>query len=463
VKEETVSQSFSHHVLICTQNKPDGIPSCLHVGGKKIAELFRREISKLKLADDVLVTGCECLGLCERGPNIVIYPEGRWYTAVKPEEVSRIVQEHLQNMQPLTERADPDEITIRKEVNVHRKKVLSMVTTKMKLGVMPDEFNLMVRGFMSSRIVLSAIELDLFTAVGSGATAKEVADLVSADSSAMERLLNALVGLQLLSKQNHHFYNSDMSDTFLRKGSPHDSRTALHHSIHLWSRWSTLTDCIKKGTSVTVKEIKEQDDSWTKAFIAAMHKIAVFSAPKVISHLDLDKVRSVLDLGGGSGAYALEFARQKRDINVTVFDLPNVTPFTKQYTRKTPLKDRITIIEGDMHYDDYGTNFDLVFISAICHMLSPKGNQNMLQRAKKALSPGGRIVIQDFILNDDKTDPPTAAIFALNMLVGTQKGSSYSAAEYRQWLKDTGFITIKEIKLPGPTDLITAKKRLPNE
>jgi (2Fe-2S) ferredoxin/precorrin-6B methylase 2 len=450
---------FSHHVLICTQNKPDGIPNCSHAGGKKLVSHFKKEVGRAGLTDDVLITGCGCLGLCQRGPNVIIYPEGKWYTAVKPEEVPDIVEKHLKQREPLTKRSDPDEITIKKEISAHRQKVLLMQATKQKQGVLPDEFNTMVRGFMPSRVVLSAIELDVFTAIGSGATAETVADKIAADSFATERLLNALVGLELLSKKEERFFNSELSDTFLREGSLHDTRAALHHTIHLWPRWSTLTECVKKGTSVTFQEMQARDDTWTEAFIAAMHKNAVFRAPQVISALDLSEVQSVLDLGGGSGAYALQFARQKEDIRATVFDLPTVIPLTKQYIQKASLDDRVTTVAGDMRQDDYGSDFDLVFISAICHMLSPEGNQNMLQRALKALRPGGRIVIQDFILNDDKTDPPSAALFALNMLVGTRKGSSYNAAEYKKWLQDTGFVAVEEIHLPGPTNLITARKK----
>lgn len=111
-----------------------------------------------------------------------------------------------------------------------------------------------------------------------------------------------------------------------------------------------------------------------------------------------------------------------------------------------------------MRKDDFGSGFDLVFISAICHMNSPEGNIELLQKSFKALSENGRVVIQDFILNNDKTSPRTASLFALNMLVGTRAGSSYSEAEYADWLKRTGFGDIKLIRLPGPTALMVAKR-----
>ena len=107
-----------------------------------------------------------------------------------------------------------------------------------------------------------------------------------------------------------------------------------------------------------------------------------------------------------------------------------------------------------MRTDDLGTGFDIVFISAICHMNSPEENKELLRKSFNAMISGGRIVIQDFILEPDKTSPKTAVLFALNMLVGTRNGNTYSESEYYDWLSTVGFNDIRHIRLPGPTGLI---------
>jgi predicted O-methyltransferase YrrM len=187
-----------------------------------------------------------------------------------------------------------------------------------------------------------------------------------------------------------------------------------------------------------------------------MHKNAMARAQPVVAALDLAGVRRVLDLGGGSGAYAMAFARAQPELEVTVFDLPTVTPLTRRYVADSGVDHRIHTRDGDLHIDSYGEGYDLAFVSAICHMNGPEENVAMLGKVKDALSPGGRVVIQDFILNAQKTGPTFAALFALNMLVGTREGSAYSEAEYAGWLAKAGFTEIRKIDLPGPADLIVA-------
>ena len=178
----------------------------------------------------------------------------------------------------------------------------------------------------------------------------------------------------------------------------------------------------------------------------------------VLRTMGLDGVKRMLDVGGGSGAYSIAAARASEKLQAEVFDLPTVIPITQGHIKEAGLSDRVTTRTGDMRKDDLGSGFDLVFISAICHMNSPEENIELLKKSHKALSEKGRIVIQDFILNNDKTSPPTAALFALNMLVGTRGGSSYSEAEYADWMKKTGFKDFKLIRIPGPTALMVGTR-----
>jgi len=325
-----------------------------------------------------------------------------------------------------------------------------------KAGMIPEDINSLMRGFMESRAILSAIELDLFTAVGGGASAEQAAAKAGTHPRATESLLNALVAVRVLKKEEGLFSNTPMADRYLREGAPEDSRTALMHVVHLWPRWSTLTDCVKKGTSVSLE--KPRTEKQTQSFIAAMHKNASFRARHVVGVLDLKGVTKVLDLGGGSGAYAMEFARKSPEIEATVFDLPAVIPLAQSYIAEAGLQDKVKTIVGNMMEDDLGTGHDLVLISAICHMWSPEENVRLFERIRDSLAPGGRVVIQDFVMDDDKTAPRFGALFALNMLVNTRGGGSYSGAEYVEWLGRAGFENAGVMKLPGPTDLVIGTK-----
>lgn len=451
-------EPFKYHVFVCGQQKADNIPSCSARGSGKVLDALRQGIARNGLQDKVLLTQCGSIGLCERGPNMVVYPEGAWYSGVSEEDVPEIIESHFRKGIVVQRLARQDVQEVRSEICGNRDRFLASMKAKDAAGALPDEFMQTVRGFQESRIILTAIELDLFSAVGAGATAGTVAASRGTDPRATELLLNASVAMGLLSKSAGTFRNSPLSSRYLVAGSPDDSRSALTHWLHLWDRWSTLTECIRTGTRAEGAQIEEEDDSWTEAFIAAMHKLASERGPMLIRALGLQGVGRMLDLGGGSGAAAISFARASETLHVVLLDLPEVIGLARGYIEKAGLSDRISTQAGDMLADPLGENYDLILVSQICHMFSPEENGRVLERCFDALAPGGRLAILDFILSADRTAPKSGALFALNMLVGTPAGRSYSAEEYCAWLGRTGFTGAHHIQLPGPAGLIVATR-----
>jgi cyclopropane fatty-acyl-phospholipid synthase-like methyltransferase len=166
----------------------------------------------------------------------------------------------------------------------------------------------------------------------------------------------------------------------------------------------------------------------------------------------------MLDVGGGSGAYSIAFAESNPALRAEILDLATVEPIALRHIRAAGVEDRVKVRVGDLRSGNFGEGHDLVFLSAICHMLSPAENLALLHRCHQALVAGGRVVIQDFILEADKTAPRFAALFALNMLVGTPGGSSYSETEFAAWLADAGFREIRHVRLPGTTGLMIASR-----
>jgi predicted O-methyltransferase YrrM len=164
------------------------------------------------------------------------------------------------------------------------------------------------------------------------------------------------------------------------------------------------------------------------------------------------------DVGGGSGAYSIAFAQANPALRADILDLATVEPIARHHIQEAGVANRVNVRAGDLRSDRLGEGYDLVFVSAICHMLSPAENLDLLRRCREALAPGGRVVIQDFILEADKTAPRFAALFALNMLVGTCGGSSYSEPEYAAWLDEAGFREIRHARLPGITGLMIGSR-----
>jgi SAM-dependent methyltransferase len=155
----------------------------------------------------------------------------------------------------------------------------------------------------------------------------------------------------------------------------------------------------------------------------------------------------------------MAFVRAGKGIQAVVFDLPNVVPLTRRYIEAEGLSDRIETVTGDYTRDSLGGGFDLVFLSAIIHSNSVDVNKQLLKKAGDALNPNGRLIIQDHIMDEDRTAPLAGAFFALNMLVGTQAGDTYTESEVRSWMEEAGFKSVRRKANPLGTDLMIGRKR----
>lgn len=447
---------FQYHVFVCDQQKPEGLPACGARGGAAVIDALRVEIARQGLGDRVQVTMCGSIGLCERGPNMVVYPEGTWYSGVQPSDVPELVDSHFRHGRIIARLVNTDPAALRAEIGQNRARMIEGLRARDASGALPDPLLQTTRAFQESRAVLTAIEMDVFTAVGSGAAASVVAARIGAAPRSTEMLLNALTALRLLDKHGHTFTNTPMAARYLAAGGTADSRAALMHTVHLWDTWSYLTEAVRVDGAPVPGANRTRGESWTEAFIAAMHKNANERASEVVRAVALEHPRRMLDVGGGSGAYAIAFAQAYPDLQVEILDLPAVTAIADRHLSAANLRDRVRTRTGDLTCDLLGDGYDLILLSAICHMLSPDGNRDLLARCFVAAASGGRVVIQDFILEPSKTAPKAAALFALNMLVGTAGGSSYSETEYAAWLNDVGFSGIERVRLPGPTGLMIA-------
>jgi 3-hydroxy-5-methyl-1-naphthoate 3-O-methyltransferase len=444
-------QPFRHHVLVCTQAKPEGATSCPGNHSWQVLQALETELCTRGLDDEVQVSACSCLGLCDDGPVMIVYPEGVWYREVREEDVAEIVSSHLRSGKVVPRLAWSDAQAMKTEAIEHREHYRAMVKARDEAGMLPEDLNELIRGFMSSRAVLTALELDVFTAIGEGSSADEVANKMDGDERATEMLLNALVSLKLLEKRDRTFLNTPVSTRFLAEGARDNARPGLMHIAHLWDRWSRLTESVKAGTSVERREREPHD---VQDFIAAMDRNAKERAAAVVKAVGTNGVRRMLDLGGGSGAYSIALARAMPNLNSEILDQAEVIPLTHAYIRKAGLEDRVTTRVGNMLRDPLGKNYDLVLASAICHMFSAEENCKLFRRIYEALAPHGKVVVQDFILEPGKTSPRFAALFSLNMLVGTKAGGSYSEPEYAKWLQNAGFSGIRRVRLPGPAGLM---------
>ncbi len=316
-----------------------------------------------------------------------------------------------------------------------------------------------VYAFREARVLLTAFELELFSFLGDGwKSSEEAAQLAKTNPRATDRLLNALCASGYLVKKKGKFSNTPLTSRFLVKGEP-DYLEGLMHQVSLWNTWSTLTDAVRKGSSVVVRDpVSGHEVDWLEAFIAAMHMRAIRQAPAVVRLINLKGVKRILDVGGGSGVFSMAFVRARKGITAVIFDLANVTRLTKTYIEAENLGNLISVVGGDYTVDLLVSGFDLVFMSAVIHSNSSEINRQLFRKAFESLNPEGHLVVLDYIMNDDRTSPAVGAYFSLNMLVGTHKGDSYTESEVRGWMEDAGFKKISKMKTQFGTDLMTGRR-----
>jgi SAM-dependent methyltransferase len=322
----------------------------------------------------------------------------------------------------------------------------------------PLDIQELANQFRASRVFLTAYELGIFTAVGDGSkTSEEVAKEIKTNPRATDRLMNALVTLSLLNKTHGKFSNTGLTAKHLVKGKP-GYMAGLSHIVNLWDNWSTMTESVRRGTSAFIrKTVNERGEDWLEAFIAAMHSRKQ-QAVMIAEMLDFTDVSSVIDIAGGSGLFVTEFLRRKPDMKAFVFDLPNVIPITEKYIRQEGFEGKVKMITGDYLKDDLGSGYDIAFLSAIIHSNSPDENKLLFSKCYKALNKNGKLVVVDWIMDESRTSPEAGAMFALNMLVATEAGDTYTESEVKNWMEETGFGSITRQTAEGGLGIVTGVK-----
>lgn len=285
-------------------------------------------------------------------------------------------------------------------------------------------------GFQVSRVVLTANNLGVFEKLAAPRTAAALAGALNTDRRATEVLLDAVASLGLLRKTKRTYRNTQLARRFLVRNSPSYQGDMLRHADSLWKSWSNLDEVVRTGRP-SPREGRDHD-----AFIRAMHNNSVLTAPGVVGSIDLRGVRTALDLGGGPGTYGIEFAR--RGIGVTLFDLPGTMSIAREIVDAAGVNN-VRFLQGDFHTDDIGSGYDLVLLSQVLHSNAPEDCIELLKKVGNALNPGGKAVIHEFALAEDRASPPSGALFAINMLVNTPGGRSYTPREMTGWLKTAGF------------------------
>ncbi|WP_305042164.1 methyltransferase [Geoalkalibacter sp.] len=329
----------------------------------------------------------------------------------------------------------------------------------MKLESFQDLLRL-AGGFQPAKTFLVANDLDLFAALSRPRAAEELAAEKGLQPRALGILLDALTAMGLLHKSAAGYHNADLAQTWLSAG-PGYRGHIFKHLHHCWQAWNGLERILREGNLVTPmeKEILVDSERWNHIFINGMDDVTRELAPQVVAQLDLSDVETLMDLGGGPGTYVAEFLSRFPQLReVRLFDLPETLEVARAKLAARGLLDRVDLIAGDFQRNDLGTGLDAVWISQVLHSQSEAGCRALLEKVWRALNPGGRVLVHEFFLDDDRAGPLRPAIFGMHMLVMTEGGRAYSRAEVAQWLREIGFQGVEALQVSEDTGLVTGRK-----
>jgi hypothetical protein len=305
-----------------------------------------------------------------------------------------------------------------------------------------------------------ATKLQVFTHLGNERlSVEQIAQRLGADARATGLLLDALCALGLLVKDQGGYANSRLSGQYLDEQSADFSGHIIYHHLHMYHDWGRLDEAIRTGRPPG--ERAPRNEAATRDFLLGMRDLATRGARVLVEQLDLGGCQSLLDLGGGPGTYSLQFCRHNPQLTATIFDLPGSERIAGEQISSFDLGHRIRFVAGDFLKDPLPPGpFDVVFMSQILHSNSFEECAVLIKRVYPIVKFGGRIIIQEFVLDSSKTSPLFAATFSLNMLLHTAEGRSYSFEEIAGWVGDAGFVNIEQrfYDLPNDASLVVASK-----
>lgn len=318
-----------------------------------------------------------------------------------------------------------------------------------------------VGGYRPARILQTAVSLRLFdhTRPANPASASDVALKTGYSLRGLDIMLDALTAMGLLVKTGETYQNTELTETHLVTGCDSMLMYSIDHSEQIYKRWVHMADAIKDGQPHGRDESHVMaDQASNRVFIRAMHARGLDRGRKIAAALDLTGVNRVADVGGGAGSYLIALAEQIPEMDGTLYDMELTLNSARDIITDHDPTLAFSLVEHDIFAADqpFEGSFDLIILSNIIHIVGPDENRDLFKRIRAALRPGGRLVIQDFLLDDTATEPPGAALFAVVMLVSTETGRSWRETDVRQWLAEAGFVQVERLDAGTDSDILVA-------
>jgi hypothetical protein len=330
--------------------------------------------------------------------------------------------------------------------------------------VTPERIYQFAWGYAPPLVLEAAIRHHVFDVLDSGPKPlKEISQATGASKRGLSAIMNALVGFAFLAKDAEGNYSlTPESATFLVSTRPEFQGGLIRHtSEHLLPKWLKLNEIVATGQPAGAVNQQAGGSEFFEKFVNDIFPMSYHVAQELAGHLNLGSAgfpASVLDLAAGSGVWGIALAQSSGAVHVTAVDWPGVIPVTRNTVARFGLADRFTFVAGDLLQADFGTGHTVATLGHILHSEGEQRSRALLARTFAALAPGGAIAIAEFLVNADRTGPLNGLIFAVNMLVNTDCGDTFSFEEISGWLSEAGFVDVRKLDTHGPSPLILATK-----
>ena len=326
-------------------------------------------------------------------------------------------------------------------------------------------------GFWASKVLLTAVELDLYTTLGDKSmTASELGDALGLHPRGTYDFFDALVALDLLDREGDgsqgKYKNTQDTGLFLVKGSPaYIGGMPEMLNNRLFGFWNTLGTALKTGqpqneVKLHGKPLFEElyaSESKLEEFLGAMSGFQAGNFLALADAFDFSKYKTVTDAGGALGLLSRLIASKHPHLTFTSFDLPPVGPVARRHIEQAGMSDRITVASGDFFADALPKS-DIVTMGNILHDWNLEQKKTLINKAYDALPDGGAFIAIENLIDDARRENAFGLLMSLNMLIETGDGFDYTAADFRDWCGEAGFKSFAVIPLTGPTSAAIAYK-----
>lgn len=332
-----------------------------------------------------------------------------------------------------------------------------------KSSLTPERIMQFAWSYAPTLAIDAAVQYGIFDALDKKPlTADQVAAKTRTSKRGVTGILDMLTGFGLVHKKSNRYSLAADTAAFLVSTKPAFYGTLYRHMVgQLLPNWLQLADVVRTGKPALKVNARADGAAFFAQFVESLFPLSFPAANALGEHLRISKISapaSVLDIGAGSGVWSIAVAKQSPHMRIHAVDWPQVLKVTRRVAKKHGLADRITTSPGDFFAADFGKGHRLCTIGHILHSEGRERSKRLLKKVFAALAPGGTVAIQEFIPNADRTGPPAALIFAVNMHVNTEAGDTYTFEEMSQWLRAAGFKNPRLLDVPSVSPLVLANK-----